>query len=79
MLSYSIEISLQRRRMPKLSEKEIEEKLKSMKGWDVQEGKLRKIFPFKDFKEAVAFENSMTPEHSTQIMWSWWGLANLCS
>ena len=38
--------------MSKLSEKENDEKLKNMKGWDILEGKLHKLFPFKDFNLA---------------------------
>lgn len=34
---------------------EIRERLEKLKGWDVDEGNLKKIFRFKTFKQAVNF------------------------
>jgi 4a-hydroxytetrahydrobiopterin dehydratase len=41
--------------MAKLSEKEIQDRLKKLSGWTLEQGQLRKMFVFKDFREAVAF------------------------
>jgi len=41
--------------MPKLSDMEIQDKLKNLKGWSVENGQLHKLYTLKDFKEAMAF------------------------
>ncbi len=39
----------------RLSREEIEEELKSLKGWSLSNGKLSKEFIFRDFNEAISF------------------------
>ena len=46
--------------MKKLTEEEIQKNLKRLSGWFVKEGKLKKEFTFKDFKQAVAFMNEVS-------------------
>ena len=41
--------------MPKLGEKEIQDRLKKLKGWTIEKGQLHKIYSFKDFREAMGF------------------------
>ena len=43
---------------PKLSEEEIQKRLKELQGWSVESGKLHKVYVFKDFKEAFGFMTS---------------------
>lgn len=39
----------------KLTEEEIRQRLPELKGWSVENGKLHKVYVFKDFKEAFGF------------------------
>jgi|ECHnycMinimDraft_1075156.scaffolds.fasta_scaffold00248_4 4a-hydroxytetrahydrobiopterin dehydratase len=41
----------------RLSEAEIKERMKEVKGWELREGRLRKEFRFKDFNGSVEFVN----------------------
>ena len=41
--------------MPRLSDAEIRDGLKSLDGWSIVDGQLRKTYVLKDFKEAMAF------------------------
>ena len=45
--------------MPPLNEGEIEKLLKHVNGWDVEDGRLKKQFNFKDFREAMGFVNKI--------------------
>src|SRR5687767_9747345 len=48
--------------MPPLPQEEVERLLGQVRGWKVEEGKqLVKAFRFKDFLEAVALVNAITP------------------
>ena len=47
--------------MKKLSEEEIKENLKELKGWNLKGEKLEKTFTFKDFKSSVDFLNKIEP------------------
>lgn len=40
---------------PKLTQPEIEERLKKIPGWEVQDGGLFRIFKFSSFRDAFAF------------------------
>ncbi|MGQ0771456.1 MAG: 4a-hydroxytetrahydrobiopterin dehydratase [Nitrososphaerota archaeon] len=42
-------------RPEKLTDRQIQEELKNLPGWTVQNGKLHKEFAFKDFTEAFGF------------------------
>ena len=42
-------------RATKLSESEIAAELKKLKGWTVEQGKLRRVFEFRDFSQAFGF------------------------
>jgi 4a-hydroxytetrahydrobiopterin dehydratase len=42
-------------RATKLSEPEIAAELKKLKGWTVEQGKLRRVFEFRDFSQAFGF------------------------
>ena len=39
----------------KLSSEQIQEELTALPGWELQEGKIVKLYKFKDFVEAIAF------------------------
>lgn len=43
--------------MPPLSQYDTREYLKKLSGWKLEDGKLKKQFVFKDFKEAILFVN----------------------
>ena len=42
-------------RATKLSEPEIAAELKKLKGWTVEQGKLHRVFEFRDFSQAFGF------------------------
>lgn len=42
-------------KVKKLTSEEIDLNLKRLKNWDLSNGKLHKLFKFKDFKEAINF------------------------
>jgi 4a-hydroxytetrahydrobiopterin dehydratase len=48
--------------MPKLSQAEISERMKSLKGWTLEGDAIKKQFTFKDFMDAIAFLNRLAPE-----------------
>src|SRR5437773_3623744 len=48
--------------MPKLSQLEIERRMKALKGWTLDGNAIRKQFTFAGFPEAVAFVNRLVPE-----------------
>jgi 4a-hydroxytetrahydrobiopterin dehydratase len=39
----------------KLSEKEISTELEKLQGWSIAQGKLHRVFEFRDFRQAFAF------------------------
>ena len=41
--------------MPKLDEKAVLDRLKTLKGWSLEKGQIRRAYAFKDFKQAMAF------------------------
>jgi 4a-hydroxytetrahydrobiopterin dehydratase len=41
--------------MPKLSEAQVSNELKSLPGWEYQDNSLRKLFRFKEFMEGIRF------------------------
>ena len=41
--------------MRKLTDKEVQDGVKRLKGWAVEKGQLHKIYTFKDFREATGF------------------------
>jgi 4a-hydroxytetrahydrobiopterin dehydratase len=45
--------------MPLLSESEIKEKIKELKGWELKGKEISKLYNFKDFINAVAFVNKV--------------------
>ena len=45
--------------MPPLNEGEIENLLKSVNGWNVEDNRLAKQFNFRDFREAMGFVNKV--------------------
>jgi len=45
----------------KLQDSEVLERLKNLKGWRYEGGKLKKEFKFKDFKESVEFLTKIQP------------------
>jgi 4a-hydroxytetrahydrobiopterin dehydratase len=48
--------------MPKLSQAEIGERMKSAGGWTLENDAIKRQFTFKDFLDAVAFVNRLAPE-----------------
>jgi 4a-hydroxytetrahydrobiopterin dehydratase len=42
-------------RATKLTESEVSDELKKLKGWTVERGKLHRVFEFRDFSQAFAF------------------------
>ena len=59
-----------------LSKDEVAERLRSLRGWDVKEGKLRKTFTFSDFMGAVGFVDRLAPVaeregHHPDLQVSW--------
>ncbi|HTP50757.1 MAG TPA: 4a-hydroxytetrahydrobiopterin dehydratase [Anaeromyxobacteraceae bacterium] len=45
--------------VPKLAGKELEAMLRSVDGWDLRDDRIHKHLRFRDFREAMAFVNSM--------------------
>jgi 4a-hydroxytetrahydrobiopterin dehydratase len=43
----------------KLSNEEAQASLKTLKGWAIENGKLTKTLPFKDYHETMAFVNAL--------------------
>ena len=48
--------------MPKLSQSEIEPRMKTLSGWTLDGNAIRKQYVFAGFPEAVAFVNRLAPE-----------------
>jgi 4a-hydroxytetrahydrobiopterin dehydratase len=48
--------------MATLSRSEIDQRLKSLKGWTLEGNSIRKQFTFAGFPEAIAFINRLAPE-----------------
>jgi 4a-hydroxytetrahydrobiopterin dehydratase len=48
--------------MPTLSRAEIEERLKTLRGWTLEGDAIRKQYTFAGFPEAIAFVNRLAPE-----------------
>jgi len=46
----------------KLSQIEIEQRMKDVTGWSLQGDEIRKQYTFKDFPAAIAFVNRLAPE-----------------
>ena len=46
-------------RVPKLDEATIQEQLRGLSGWSIQDGALTKTFAFADFVEAMQFVNRL--------------------
>jgi 4a-hydroxytetrahydrobiopterin dehydratase len=45
----------------KLSQTEIDQRMKSLTGWSLQGDEIRKQYTFKDFPAAIAFVNRLAP------------------
>jgi 4a-hydroxytetrahydrobiopterin dehydratase len=45
--------------MPKLSDAQIGDELKSLPGWEYQENSLRKLFRFKEFMDGIRFVDAV--------------------
>lgn len=50
----------------RLSQDEIAKRLHELRGWDVHEGKLAKVYTFPDFMGAVGFVNRLAPLAESQ-------------
>ena len=50
----------------KLSQDEIAERLRSLPGWEIKEGKLTRAFTFDDFMGAVSFVDRLAPVAESQ-------------
>ena len=48
--------------MPKLSQPEIEQRMKALKGWTLDENAIRKQYTFAGFPEAIAFVDRLAPQ-----------------
>jgi 4a-hydroxytetrahydrobiopterin dehydratase len=48
--------------VPKLEQREIDQRLKSLRGWTQERDAIKKQFTFADFPEAIAFVNRLAPE-----------------
>jgi len=46
----------------KLSQNEIDQRMKNLTGWSLQGDEIRKQYTFKDFPAAIAFVNRLAPE-----------------
>jgi len=60
----------------KLSQKEIQDHLAELKGWEIIETKLKKRFTFKNFSESLAFVNKVGEiaekmDHHPDILFGW--------
>src|SRR6059036_909851 len=47
--------------MNRLTDSEISDRLRSLEGWEVRDGRLVKAFKFKDFMSAVRFVDEIAP------------------
>jgi len=48
--------------MTKLSNTDVDQRMKNLSGWTLQGDEIRKQYTFKDFPEAIAFVNRLAPE-----------------
>ena len=48
--------------MPKLSQADVERRMKDLHGWTLQGDEIVKQYTFKDFPEAIAFVGRLAPE-----------------
>lgn len=60
----------------KLSDAEIQERMRSTPGWALQDGQIRRRFEFKDFAESMAFVNRVAEraeaaDHHPDITINW--------
>jgi 4a-hydroxytetrahydrobiopterin dehydratase len=46
----------------KLSQPEIDQRMKGLSGWTLQGDEIKKQYSFKDFLQAIAFVNRLAPE-----------------
>ncbi|HLA95978.1 MAG TPA: 4a-hydroxytetrahydrobiopterin dehydratase [Pyrinomonadaceae bacterium] len=65
----------------KLSEDEVQSKLKALNGWEFDDDKIEKKFKFSDFSESLAFVNKVgeiaeAADHHPDIKFGW-GYANV--
>jgi 4a-hydroxytetrahydrobiopterin dehydratase len=48
--------------MGKLSQADVDQRMKTISGWTLMGDEIRKQYTFKDFPEAIAFVNRLAPE-----------------
>lgn len=48
--------------MPKLSASEIDQRMKTLRGWTLERDAIKKQFTFAGFPDAIAFINRLAPE-----------------
>jgi 4a-hydroxytetrahydrobiopterin dehydratase len=48
--------------MPKLSQADVDQRMKDLRGWTLQGDEIVKQYTFKDFPEAIAFVGRLAPE-----------------
>jgi 4a-hydroxytetrahydrobiopterin dehydratase len=70
--------------MPKLSEAQIGDELKSLPGWEYQENSLRKLFRFKEFMDGIRFigavaEMAEAADHHPDIHVNYTRVTFVCS
>ena len=46
----------------KLSQEDVDQRMKGLSGWTLQGDEIRKQYTFKNFPEAIAFVNRLAPE-----------------
>src|SRR5215831_823340 len=70
--------------MPKLSEAQIGEELKTLPGWEYQDNSLRKLFRFNEFMEGIRFigkvaEMAEAADHHPDIHVNYTRVTFICS
>jgi 4a-hydroxytetrahydrobiopterin dehydratase len=70
--------------MPKLSEAQISNELKSLPGWEYQDNSLRKLFRFKEFMDGIRFigrvaEMAEAADHHPDIHVNYTRVTFICS
>ena len=48
--------------MPKLSQADVDQRMKDLRGWTLQGDEIVKQYTFKNFPEAIAFVNRLAPK-----------------
>jgi 4a-hydroxytetrahydrobiopterin dehydratase len=48
--------------MPKLSQADVDQRMKELRGWTLQGDEITKQYTFKGFSEAIAFVSRLAPE-----------------